>query len=57
MRDLLKVIAWLSRAKTCYDFTQARNYNEVCLITAKCLLTEYLIYQANQDIRNQNYIK
>ena len=55
--DLLTVLSWVSRAKTCYDFTQARNYNEVCLITAKCLLTEYLIYQAKQDFRNQNCIK
>lgn len=51
--ELLTALSWASRAKTCYDYTQARSFNDVCLITANCIITECLIYQTKQNIRNQ----
>ena len=57
MIDLLTALSWVSRAKTCYDFTQARTPADVCLITANCILTEILLYQAKQNIRNQYYLR
>ncbi len=53
MFGLLTALSWVSRAKTCYDYSQARSYNDVCLITAKCIMTESLIHQVKQHIRNQ----
>ena len=57
MLELLTILSWVSRAKTCYDFTQARTPADVCFIAANCFLTEYLIYQAKQNIRNQYYLR
>ena len=55
--DLLTVLSWVSRAKTYYDFTQARTPADVCLIATKCILTECLIYQEKQNIRNQYHLR
>ena len=57
MLELLTVLSWVSRVKTCYDFTQARTPADVCLIATNCFLTECLIYQAKQNIRNQYYLR
>ena len=53
MFGLLTALSWVSRAKTCYDYFQAKSFDDVCLITANCIMTESLIYQAKQNIRNQ----
>jgi len=57
MLELLNVLSWASRAKTCYDYTQARNFNDIYLITVNCIFTEILLYQAKQNIRNQYYLR
>lgn len=53
MLELLTALSWASRVKTAYDFTQARNMNDVGCIMANCIASECLFYFAKQSIRNQ----
>ena len=53
MLELITALSWVSRAKTCYDFTQARNLNDIGCIMANCIVNECLFYLAKQNIRNQ----
>lgn len=57
MYELLSVLSWVSRAKTCYDLTRARTPTDVCFIATNCILMECLLYQAKQNIRNQYYLR
>ena len=51
--ELISVLALASRTKAYYDYTQVKSFDDICLITARSFLTECLIYQAKQNLRNQ----
>ena len=53
MLELLTAISWASRVKTGYDLVRAKNWNDVGNIAVNCILTELLISQAKNNIRNQ----
>lgn len=57
MLEILEALTWASRGNTAYSYTQAQNWNDVFNITAKCIITECLLYKAKNIVRNQYYYR
>lgn len=52
---MLNALTWASRANTAHSLTQARNWDDVINITAQCFITECLLQQAKNIVRNQYF--
>lgn len=52
---MLDAMTWASRINTAHSLTQAHNWDDVLNITAQCFITECLLQQAKNIVRNQYY--
>lgn len=54
--EALNILTWVSRGSTIYNYTQARNLNDVISITIRFAIAECLLYQAKKNIARNQYI-
>lgn len=54
--EALNILTWVSRGSTIYNYTQARNLNDVISITIRSAIAECLLYQAKKNIARNQYI-
>ena len=53
--EILDMLTWASRYNTICGYAQARNWNDVFNTTTQCLITECLLRQTKNMLRNQYY--
>lgn len=54
MLEVMNALAWVSRAKTCYDLTQAKSADQMCFALTCGMTSEVLFYLLKQKIRDND---